>query len=96
MEIKHIKRKDSGLFLAEEAGKQMGYLSYEWNAEAIFSITHTVVEKDFQGRGVAKAMLNEAVSFARENGYKIKPVCSYVENMFQRNSSYNDVNAEKR
>lgn len=96
MEITHQKRNEIGFFLAEEAGTQMGYLTYERQGDALFSITHTVVEKAFQGRGVAKALLNEAVAFAREKGYKIIPVCSYVETMFQRDPSYNDVNAENK
>ena len=52
---------------------------------------HTVVEEAFRGKGVAMALLTSAVSFARENGYKIRPVCPYVEKVFQRGDEYNDI-----
>ena len=54
---------------------------------------HTVVEEAFRGQGVAPALLNAAVSFARENGYKIRPICPYAEKVFQRDKSYKDITA---
>lgn len=93
MEITHKNSDVTGFFLAEEAGKRMGDLSYEWASPAKFAIMHTVVEKAFQGRGVAKALLDAAVAFARENGYKIMPVCPYAEKVFRRDDSYDDVKA---
>ena len=43
------------------------------------------------GRGVARALLDAAVAFARENGYKIRPVCPYAEKVLNRDSSFSDV-----
>ena len=91
MEITHKNGPESGFFLAEEDGKRMGYLSYEWANPSKFAIMHTVVEEAFQGRGVAKALVSAAVAFARENGFKVMPVCPYAEKLFQRDDSYSDV-----
>ena len=91
IEITHKNNPESGFFLAEEDGSRMGYLSYEWASETVFAIMHTVVEEAFQGRGVAKALLNASVEFARENGYRIRPVCPYAEKVFLRDSSYDDI-----
>ncbi len=96
MEITHKNNPESGFFLAEEDGIRMGYLSYEWASDSVFAIMHTVVEEDFQGRGVAKALLDAAVAFAKENGYKVRPVCPYAEKVFLRDSGYDGINAEKR
>ena len=91
MEISHKNTAESGFFIAEEDGKRMGYLSYEWANRTKFAILHTVVDKAFQGRGVAKALVNAAVAFARENGYKIMPLCPYAEKLFMQDYSYDDV-----
>lgn len=93
MEITHKNNEEGGLFLAEQEGTRMGYLSYEWASDTVFAIMHTVVEEAFRGRGVAKELLDAAVGFARENGYRIRPVCPYVEKVFQRDDSFNDVMA---
>ena len=88
MEITHRTSPEGGFYLAEEDGQRMGYLSYEWADDTVFAIMHTVVDKAFQGRGIAKALLDAAVAFARENGYKVRPVCPYAEKVFNRDPSY--------
>ena len=95
MEITH-KNNAGGFFLAEEEGKRMGYLSYEWASDTEFAILHTVVEEAFQGKGIAKALLNAAVDFARANGYRIQPICPYAEKVFARDAIFDDVNANKK
>lgn len=84
MEIIHKTSPEGGIFIAEEEGKRMGYLSYEWAGDTVFAIMHTVVDKEYQGRGIARALLDAAVAFARDNGYKIRPVCPYAEEVFKR------------
>ena len=96
MEITHKNGEEGGFFLAEEDGRRMGFLSYEWADPSRFAIMHTVVEEAFQGRGVARALVDAAVAFARESGFKIRPVCPYAESLFRRNGTYDDVNADKR
>lgn len=91
MIITHHQDGEQVFFLAEENGKRMGYLSYEWDSPTRFAILHTVVEKAYQGHGVAKALVDAAVAFAREKGYTILPVCPYAENLFKRDSSYKDI-----
>lgn len=91
MEISHKNSPEQGSFLAEEDGKRIGFLSYEWASDTVFAIMHTVVEPAFQGRGVARELLDAAVAFARENGYKIRPVCPYAEKVLNRDSSLGDV-----
>lgn len=49
------------------------------------------MEKAYQGHGVAKALVDAAVAFAREKGYTILPVCPYAENLFKRDTSYEDI-----
>ena len=91
MELSHKNSPEQGFFFAEEDGERMGYLSYEWADDTVFAIMHTMVEPSFQGRGVARALLDAAVAFARENGYKIRPVCPYAEKVLNRDSSFSDV-----
>ncbi len=88
MDITHKTTPEGGIFRAEEDGQRTGYLSYEWADDTVFAIMHTVVDKAYQGRGIAKALLDAAVAFARENGYKVRPVCPYAETVFNRDPSY--------
>lgn len=89
--VNHTASASGGSFSAGDGGLRMGYLSYEWDSPEVFAIMHTVVEEAFRGQGVAKALLDAAISFARENGYKIRPVCPYAEKVLRRDPQYNDI-----
>ena len=70
-------------------------MEYEWDDKERFAITHTLVEKAYEGRGVARALLDETVAYARQNHKKIRAVCRYVVAQFARHSAYDDVNSSK-
>ncbi|MCR5078117.1 MAG: N-acetyltransferase [Prevotella sp.] len=93
MEIKQTEQGQGGLFEAYEGEERMGYMSYEWEDDSRFAITHTVVEPSHQGKGIAAALLDSAADYARENGKKIHAVCSFVVAKFRRSAAYDDVKA---
>ena len=47
-------------------------------------MTHTAVHPSLQGRGIAAALVERALAFARAEGLKVDPVCSYVQGYLQR------------
>ncbi|WP_233191642.1 GNAT family N-acetyltransferase [Sporosarcina sp. P18a] len=66
----------------------------EWTEEnGIMTMTHTYTDDSLRGQGVAKKLLDQAADNAREKGLKMKAVCSYVVNAFDRSDEYNDVKA---
>jgi len=56
------------------------------------TVYHTEVDASYEGRGFAKLLLEKLVSYARENQWKILPLCPFVHAQFQRNpEEYEDV-----
>lgn len=56
------------------------------------AVFHTEVYPEFEGRGFAKLLLEKLVSYARENGLRIIPLCPFVNAQFTRRpSEYEDV-----
>ncbi|OOQ58894.1 GNAT family N-acetyltransferase [Mucilaginibacter pedocola] len=47
------------------------------------TVYHTEVEPEYEGHGFAKILLNKLVSYAKENGMKIIPLCPYVNLQFR-------------
>lgn len=47
-------------------------------------MVHTEVDPDLQGRGIAAALVEAAVAYAREQGLHIRPLCSYVRAWLRR------------
>lgn len=66
----------------------------EWTEDnGIMTMTHTFVDDSLRGQGIAKKLLDQAAENARDKGLKMKAVCSYVVNAFDRSDDYNDVKA---
>jgi predicted GNAT family acetyltransferase len=56
------------------------------------TVFHTEVFPEFEGRGFAKVLLDQLVSYARAKGLKIIPLCPYVNLQFRRHpAEYEDV-----
>lgn len=52
---------------------------------------HTLVPPEIGGRGVAARLVGALVADARENGFKVRPQCSYVVAAFRRHPEWEDV-----
>lgn len=56
------------------------------------AVFHTEVYPEYEGRGFAKLLLKQLVSYAREKGFKIIPLCPYVNVQFRKHpAEYEDV-----
>lgn len=66
-------------------------LEYDKPAAAVLNFYHTYVPEQYRNQGIAALLLKEAAQFARQNGYKIRPSCSYAELYFKRYKEYTDL-----
>ncbi|RZJ73046.1 GNAT family N-acetyltransferase [Flavobacterium sp.] len=91
MEIKQNNTDKRGEFAAFVNNVQAGLMTYTWAGKDKFIIDHTEVEPDHKGEGVGKEMVYKAVAFARENGFKIMPLCPFAHAVFDKNAEIGDV-----
>jgi uncharacterized protein len=54
-------------------------------------ITHTGVPRPLEGRGLAAALVAHALTWARSQGLKVRPVCSYVQVYMRRHPAWQDL-----
>ena len=91
MEVKHNKGENKGIFYIEQNGERIAGLSYVFDEPGKLVIEHTVVDPGNEGKGLGKQLVNAAVAFARENGYKILPLCVYAKKVMEGSDVYKDV-----
>ena len=96
---------DTELTVEREDGPMRGryviHLAPGFEAEMTFrkgengtiTIDHTGVPPQYEGRGIAAKLVNKAVADARAEGFKIRPVCSYVVAQFRRHPDWADLHA---
>ncbi|WP_295725092.1 GNAT family N-acetyltransferase [uncultured Leptotrichia sp.] len=89
MEIRHIANE--GFFIFGENGDELAKLTYRKEGEKLF-FESTVVSPELRGQGIAGKLFEAGVKYARENNYKIVPVCSYIVKKFE-SGKYDDLKA---
>ena len=89
MEIRHIVNE--GFFIFGENGDELAKLTYRKEGEKLF-FESTVVSPELRGQGIAGKLFEAGVKYARENNYKIVPVCSYIVKKVE-GGKYDDLKA---
>ena len=59
--------------------------------DKVMTITHTGVPSQVGGRGIAAELTQQALLTARDNGWKVKPYCSYADAYIRRHPEYADL-----
>jgi predicted GNAT family acetyltransferase len=68
-------------------------MTFSKAADGTLTIDHTGVPPEYEGRGIAARLVNKAITDAREQGFRIVPVCSYVVAQFRRHPEWADLRA---
>ena len=74
VDVEHLPQQSR---FEAQVGGEVAYLTYERSDDAVV-MTHTVVPSDLEGRGIAGRLARTAVDWARGEGLRIEPQCSYV------------------
>ena len=71
-------------------GNHMGYMTYQLHSDYI-DYTHTIVPKELGGHGLGTDLVKYGLAYARVNHLKVKPTCSFVAAMINKNKVYQDL-----
>lgn len=85
-----------------ENGSRGEYRAHVPGSEAVGRLTwtehdgvrladHTLVPPEIGNRGVAARLVEHMVADARSEGFRIRPLCSYVVTAFRRHPEWADV-----
>lgn len=88
--IEHEEIDNKGSFNLMDQGSKIGEMGY-YKREEVIVIQHTSVDDHYQGKGLAKLLVEHSVEWARNNNLKILPQCSYARMVLQRNPDFEDV-----
>lgn len=81
---------EQGKFYVREDGKE-ALMSYKTMEDNLLVYNHTYVPQELRGKGLAGKVVKTALEYARAEGYKVVPGCSYVRNYLERHPEYRDV-----
>ena len=94
------EKKDSVRIVFEEHNRQalaydgtvvVGECQYVVSGSAEWTVSHTGVRPEYNGRGIARRLVEAVVGAARERKIRIVPLCSYARRMMSGTEEYRDV-----
>jgi predicted GNAT family acetyltransferase len=68
-------------------GRVVAYSEYRLGPGRVI-FTHTVVQPEFEGRGIATRLVKTALDNVRDRGLRVTPRCPFVRAYVRRHSEY--------
>lgn len=91
MHIQHHNTSKNGSFFIAEGEEKLAEMTYVWSGENRFIIDHTEVSDRLRGQGAGNKLVMAAVDFARNNNYRILPLCPFAKSVFNKHPDLNDL-----
>lgn len=89
--IQHQQFSTGGAFIIRQQDQKLAEMTYANHGHNVVSVDHTWVDPSLRGQGVAQQLLQATVNWARDNGVRLIPRCSYVVDAFNKDRSLYDV-----
>lgn len=77
-------------FEIRQDGAVVGFADYQRNGSTV-SLTHTVVDPAFEGRGLGSALARTALDAARDQGDTVLPFCDFIRSYVEQHPEYLDL-----
>ncbi|MDN5794079.1 MAG: N-acetyltransferase [Brevibacterium aurantiacum] len=92
--VKNPGRERFEIFTAEDPVQFAGFLAYRVIDEHTVELQHTIISEGFSRRGFARTLVTSALDEIRDEGGRIVPTCSYVQDYLERFPQYADLVAK--
>lgn len=92
MEFINNKNGNGGFITLNKEIEEVGRLTYTiFPDDNKLIISFVLVHPKFEGRGMGKYLVENAIKFARENNWKVYPHCSYARSVMKRMNDVEDI-----
>ncbi len=83
-------REQEGRFVVSELGHE-AYLEYHELQDGTLDYAHTFTPNEIRGRGIATAIIREALDWAMATKKRVLPSCPFVNTYIDRHGEYKAV-----
>ena len=85
-----LRVNDASHRLELEIERSIAFIEYKLVKNTLFLI-HTEVPPALKGKGAGNAIVQKALHYAKNYGYKIVPICDYVQHYLTNHKEWNEI-----
>lgn len=86
-----IRREEDRFVAALDEGEAT--LEYSWKDDRTLDYESTFVPEEAREDGVGEELVTHALDWARNEGYRVIPSCSFVRHVIEENPEYESLTA---
>ncbi|QPC84369.1 N-acetyltransferase [Phototrophicus methaneseepsis] len=86
----HITNNETARRFEVEVDGEVGFVTYEIR-DNIIALTSTHVPPAIEGRGIGSQLAQYSMEYARDHGYKVVPMCSFIAHYISQHPEYQDM-----
>lgn len=90
-----IKKAENKFYIGEDVKEPIAEITFNRSSGNKIVVDHTYVSDELRGQGIAGKLVDQVVSYAREQNKKIIPLCPYVKRKLEDTEEYHDIIAEQ-
>lgn len=91
MVIQNKSLGSKGMFFVEVDGNILAEMTYTLPVPGRMIIDHTEVSDELRGKNIGLQLVRTGVEFARKQGWKITPLCTFAKSVFDKHVEFGDV-----
>ncbi len=92
MEFINNRNGNGGFIALNKDEDEVGRLTYTiFPDDNKLVISFVLVHPKFEGRGMGKYLVDDAIKFARENKWNVYPHCSYARSVMKKMTNVEDI-----
>lgn len=89
--VDNADRSRFELRIRGELAGLLGYVEPDQPGGSEMEFLHAIISEEFERRGFAAVMVREALELARGYGWKVRPICTYVQWFLAGHPDFDDV-----
>ena len=90
MKVEREEKNHRGAFYIEQDGHWLAEMAYGMGGNQMI-IYHTEVADELQGKHAGMQLVRAGVEYARENHFKIVPLCPFARAVIDKTEAFQDV-----
>ncbi len=87
-------RPQESRYVITLGGQPVGSSAYALN-ESEITFTHTVIDREFEGRGLGLRLAAAVLDDARARGLRVRPQCAFIASYIKAHPEYRDLMARR-